>query len=416
MRITILTNEYPPHIYGGAGVHVEYLTRELAALEGSRHQVDVRCFGDQHSSQDNLTATGTPPAPELPAAADRRHRKVLDPLFRNLLQAGSLERTDLVHAHTWYAHFAGCLARHLHKAPLVLSTHSLEPHRPWKAEQLGTGHDFTVWLERTSYTTADGIIAVSRAMKRDVCDLYGVDPHKVRVIHNGIDTSEYAPRQDPEVPAKYGLNPARPYVLFVGRITRQKGLTHLLRALKHLRQETQILICASSPDTEDIARETDRLMAEARALRGLNLVWVKEMVPRADLAHLYSQARVFVCPSVYEPFGIINLEAMACGTPVVASRVGGIVEAVADGRTGLLVDLEPAPGDSEPRDPEGFSLRLARGVNTLLDDRELCRRMGREARQWTVDHFGWEVIASRTLDFYKELVAEHARHRGQTAP
>jgi alpha-maltose-1-phosphate synthase len=404
MRISILTNEYPPHVYGGAGVHVEYLTRELILAEGGRHQVAVHCFGEQDVAKDNLRVQGTRAGAEVPGA-DRRHAKIFDPLQRNMLMAGALDRPEIVHCHTWYTHFAGCMARELHNVPLVLSTHSLEPHRPWKREQLGSGYDLTTWIERTAYQNADGVIAVSAAMERDVVSLYGVRPERVQVIHNGIDVREYRPVEDREVLARYGLDPEKPYLLFVGRITRQKGIVHLLQALRHLEEGVQVMLCASSPDTEEIGRETETLVAEARR-SGVAVAWERDMVPRADIVPLYSQAAAFVCPSIYEPFGIINLEAMACGTPVVGSKVGGIAEVVLHGKTGLLVPFAPTGGgDPSPRDPDKFASDLAATVNLLLLDPAMREEMGRAARKRVVESFGWDVIAAQTLLFYQDLVS-----------
>jgi alpha-maltose-1-phosphate synthase len=404
MRIAILTNEYPPHVYGGAGVHVEYLTRELARADGGRHQVEVLCFGGQDLVRSNLSVRGVGPGVTIPRA-DPHHAKVLDPLQRSILMAGGLDKPDIVHCHTWYTHLAGCMARELHGAPLVLSTHSLEPHRPWKREQLGTGYDLTTWLERTAYRTADGIVAVSASMERDVVSLYGVSPERVQVIYNGIDVEEYRPTEDRGLLSRYGLDPDRPYVLFVGRITRQKGIVHLLQALRHLEESTQVMLCASSPDTEEIAKETESLVAQARR-SGVAVVWERDMVPRADIVPLYSQAAVFVCPSIYEPFGIINLEAMACGTPVVGSKVGGIAESVVHGTTGLLVPFAPrGRTDPAPLDPEKFASDLAAAVNLLLLDPTMRRDMGLAARKRVVEHFGWDVIAAQTLLFYEELLS-----------
>ncbi|MFP4516600.1 MAG: glycogen synthase [Desulfovibrionales bacterium] len=410
MRIAILTNEYPPHIYGGAGVHVEYLTREIARLDGGAHQVEVLCFGDQKFSKDNLRVRGV--APEaLVQSGDPRHSKVLVPFQQNLQMAGMLEKTDIVHCHTWYTHLAGCLIKQLHNVPLVLSTHSLEPHRPWKREQLGSGYDATTWMERTAYRNADGIVAVSASMERDVVTLYGVNPDRVQVIYNGIDVQEYAPVHAPEVVARYGIDPDDPYVLFVGRITRQKGIVHFLRAARYLENGTQILLCASSPDTEEIGRETQRLVEEVRA-SGIRISWIRDMVPRKDIVPLYSHAAVFVCPSIYEPFGIINLEAMACGTPVVGSKVGGIAEAVLHRRTGLLVPYEPAGhGDPGPRDPKKFASDLGAGINLLLQNTELREEMGRNARARVVESFGWDVIAGQTLEFYAQLISTRERRQ-----
>jgi starch synthase len=404
MRIALLTNEYPPHIYGGAGVHVEYLTRELARLDEGRHQVQVLCFGHQELHQRNLTVQGVR-GPSVPSAGDPRHQKILDALGRDLNMAGLVAAADVVHCHTWYTHLAGCLVRQLCGARLVLTTHSLEPHRPWKVEQLGTGYHASTWVERTAYQNADGVIAVSEAMRADVQALYGVVPHRVRVIPNGIDLEQYRPTHDISVLDRYGIDPDRPYLLFVGRITRQKGILHLVHALPLIRSPVQAVLCAGAPDTEDLGREMAEQVERARAATANPIRWVRQMVPRPDLIPLYSQAAVFVCPSVYEPFGIINLEAMACGTPVVASAVGGIREVVVPGETGLLVPFEPrGEGDFEPRDPARFAQDLAEAIDSLLADPARRARMGQRARERVERSFSWTSIARRTLDFYRDLV------------
>jgi alpha-maltose-1-phosphate synthase len=312
MKVTILTNEYPPHIYGGAGVHVEYLTRELARLDDRAHRIEVFCFGDQKVDEENLAVRGIE-APVTIAAQEARHIRFMDTMLRDLVMAGRVDlEADVIHCHTWYSHLAGCLARQLTGAKLILTTHSLEPHRPWKVEQLGTAYNATVWIERTAYRNADGVIAVSEAMKEDVQSIYGVDPDRVRVIHNGIDPDEYRPRPDPEVLARHGVDPDIPIVLFVGRITRQKGILHLVRAIRALEPGMQVVLCAGAPDTPEIANEMATLVEEARREARVPIVWLPEMLSKEVVITLYSHAGVFVCPSVYEPFGIINLEAMAC--------------------------------------------------------------------------------------------------------
>jgi glycogen synthase len=409
MRIALLTNEYPPHVYGGAGVHVEYLSRELAAAEGGAHHVDVLCFGEQHETRGNLRVRGVAPDVRFPAQ-DPRHARLLDALVRDLAMVGVVEAPDVVHCHTWYAHLAGCLARPLTGAPLVLTTHSLEPHRPWKVEQLGSAYHATAWIERTAYENADGVIAVSEAMKGDVQTLYGVAPERVRVIHNGIDPEEYRPRPAPATLRRLGIDPEVPIVLFVGRITRQKGILHLVRAIRHLRAGVQVVLCAGAPDTAEIAAEMTALVQEAKRDAAAEVVWVPEMLPKEEVISLYTHAAVFVCPSVYEPFGIINLEAMACETPVVASAVGGIPEIVVPGETGLLVPFEAEGGGSpEPRDPEAFSRALAAAVNELIDAPDRRAAMGQAARARVLARFSWRHIAALTLEFYRELVE---RRRG----
>jgi starch synthase len=401
MKITVLTNEYPPHIYGGAGVHVEYLTRELARLAGGEHRLEVFSFGDQRVEEGNLRVEGVAPEVQL-SAQDPRHAKLLDTLQRDLIMASKAGPSDIVHCHTWYTHFAGCLVKQLQGAKLVLTTHSLEPHRPWKVEQLGSAYYASSWLERTAFQNADGVVAVSKAMKRDVNELYGVPLEKVRVIPNGIDPNEYKPTLNEEVLTRYGVDSSQPYVLFVGRITRQKGILHLANALKHLPEGTQVVLCAGAPDTKEIEAEMAELIETARA-EGANVVWVREMVPRSDLVVLYSHAALFVCPSVYEPFGIINLEAMACETPVVASKVGGIPEIVVPGETGLLVPFE-AGEDFEPKDPEAFARDLAAAMTELLKDPERRDAMGKASRKRVEERFSWAAVAHETLEFYRSLL------------
>jgi glycogen synthase len=405
VRIALFTNEYPPNVYGGAGVHVEYLSRELARADGGAHHVDVLCFGTQNETRGNLRVRGVAPALRFDAQ-DPRHAKFLDALLRDLAMAGAVESPDVVHCHTWYSHFAGCLARPLTGAPLVLTTHSLEPHRPWKVEQLGTAYHASTWIERTAYENADGVVAVSKAMKADVQSLYGVAPERVRVIHNGIDPDEYQPRHDPATLRRLGVDPDVPIVLFVGRITRQKGILHLVRAIKYLDRGMQVVLCAGAPDTEGIAAEMTALVAEAKRETATAIVWIPEMLPKKDVITLYTHAAVFVCPSVYEPFGIINLEAMACETPVVAAAVGGIPEIVVPGETGLLVPLEAEGGESpEPRHPDSYSRGLAAAVNDLMADPERRVAMGKASRKRVLEHFSWTHIAQVTLDFYRELIA-----------
>lgn len=405
MKIVVLTNEYPPNVYGGAGVHVEYLTRELAALEDEAHDVQVFCFGEQEKVQGNLRVQGITPDFELPYQ-DERHVKFLDAMARDLIMAGSIDEADILHGHTWYSHLAGCLAQQLTGGELVLTTHSLEPHRPWKAEQLGTAYRGSSWIERTAYENADGVLAVSDSMKEDVQSLYDVDPERVEVIHNGIDVDQYRPRPDPSVLREYGVNPDEPYVLFVGRITRQKGILHLVEAIRHFDPGIQVVLCAGAPDTEAIGEEMEARVEAAREETDNRIVWIAEMLPREDVITMYTHAAVFVCPSIYEPFGIINLEAMACETAVVASAVGGIPEIVVPDATGLLVDVHPAGEDDvEPVDPQGFSRRLAEGVNVLMADPDRRAAMASAARVRVEEQFSWRAIAKETLEFYKSLLA-----------
>ncbi len=403
MRIAILTNEYPPNIYGGAGVHVEYLTRELIRAERTNHTVQVLCFGEQHERSSSLVVDGVTAETSI-TTRDPRHAKFFDTMLRDLRMAGALEDVDVVHCHTWYTHFAGCLVKQLTGAKLVLTTHSLEPHRPWKVEQLGTAYNASSWIERTAYQNADGVIAVSQSMREDVHDLYGVPHDKLRVIHNGIDLNQYRPTPDPEVLKKHGIRTDQPYILFVGRITRQKGIIHLVEAIKHLTPGVQVVLCAGAPDTPEIGREMAEHVEVAQRRTENRIVWIPQILPKEEIIPIYTGASIFVCPSVYEPFGIINLEAMACGTAVVASAVGGIKEVVVQDRTGLLVPFEArSETDFEPVQPEQFSRDLAAAVNRLLAEPAKLEAMGRRARERVEHYFSWTSIARFTLDFYFEL-------------
>ena len=406
MRIGILTNEYPPNVYGGAGVHVEYLTRELAALGNA---VEVVCFGKQVEDDGSLHVRGVEPPISLPAH-DPRHTKLFATLLQDLLMSGTLAGVDVVHCHTWYAHFAGCLVKQLQGVPLVLTTHSLEPHRPWKVEQLGTAYNVSSWIERTAYENADGVVAVSESMKSDVHELYAVPPDRIRVIHNGIDLRQYRPTPNPDVLRQYGIDPAIPFVLFVGRITRQKGIIHLVNAIRHIHAGVQIVLCAGAPDTPEIGREMTEAVERARAHSPHRIVWIQEMLPKDKVIAFYTHAAIFVCPSVYEPFGIINLEAMACETPVVASAVGGIPEVVEHGDTGLLVTPEAISStEADPRHPEQFSRDLAAAVNVLLDDPDRRAEMAKKARARVERQFSWSSIAQQTLEFYSFVCASPRR-------
>ena len=406
MRIAILTNEYPPNVYGGAGVHVEYLTRELAALG---HAIHVLCFGDQREERDNLRIEGVQPPGEI-SAQDPRHAKLFATMLQDLVMSGKLADVDIVHCHTWYTHLAGCLGKYLQDVPLVLTTHSLEPHRPWKVEQLGTAYHVSTFIERTAYQNADGVVAVSQSMQRDVRDLYGVAAERIRVIHNGIDLQQYRPAPDPGTLRQFGIDPDVPYILFVGRITRQKGIIHLVEAIQYFHPGAQVVLCAGAPDTPEIAREMTEAVERARAQSAHHIVWIREMLPKDKVITLYTHAAIFVCPSVYEPFGIINLEAMACETPVVASAVGGIPEVVEHGETGLLVRLETtSSSDVEPRHPAQYSRDLAAAVNVLLDDPELRGSMAVKARARVEEEFSWSSIARQTAEFYADIASRDAK-------
>ena len=397
-KVTLLTNEYPPNVYGGAGVHVEYLSRALA----NHVTVDVRCFGDQRVDKGRLRVRGYPAWGEAKTDTDPRFGGALDAFHRSLAMAKDTIDADIVHCHTWYTDMGGVIASRLWDVPFVLSIHSLEPLRPWKVEQLGNGYHLSTWMERTAMEHADAIIAVSRETREDVLRLFDVQPARVHIIHNGIDPMEYKPTGKADVLERHGVDPGRPYVLFVGRITRQKGIIHLVDAIPELDPDLQVVLCAGSPDTPEIGREMETRVAEASAGRS-GIRWIQEMLPRADVIQLYEHAAVFCCPSVYEPFGIINLEAMACETAVVASAVGGIPEVVVPGETGLLVDLKLEPGTFQPADPKAFAAGLAAAINTLARDPERCRRMGKAGRRRVLEHFSWDSIAETTLDLYRSL-------------
>lgn len=398
MKALFLTNEFPPCVYGGAGVHVEYLSRELAHL----CQVEVRCFGDQEVTEGQLTAHGTG-LDTTGWTCPPNLKSVFGALQRNLHFNTQKIDASVVHLHTWYAHFGGILAKLNYGVPMVLTVHSLEPLRPWKREQLGHGYDFTVWLERTAIEMADAVIAVSEETKADVQRLFHVDPHKLHVIHNGIDPEEYKPTMNDDVLRKHGIDPSLPFVLFVGRITRQKGIIHLVRAIQHLDPGFQVVLCAGAPDTPEIAEEMKFAVSEAQRTRP-GIVWIPAMIDLAEKIVLYSHAAVFCCPSIYEPFGIINLEAMACETSVVASAVGGIKEVVIDGETGILVPVEQqTESPFEATDPARYARDLATGINKLMGDPALRDRMAKAGRKRAADHFSWKSIARKTLALYKTL-------------
>lgn len=400
-QVALFTNEYPPYVYGGAGVHVEYLSRELSKLV----PVEVRCFGDQAVDDPRLRVRGYGPWPGAKEDTDPRFGGALDAFGRSLAMAKDTLDAGIVHCHTWYTDMAGFLAKRLWGVPLVLTTHSLEPLRPWKVEQLGNAYHLSAWMERTSIQDADAIVAVSNETRADVLRLFDVDPARVHVIHNGIDLDQYRP--DPAVDhlLGYGIDPDRPYVLFVGRITRQKGIIHLVNAIPDIDPTLQVVLCAGAPDTPEIGAEMASRVAEVSATRA-GVTWIREMVPREAAIQLYSHAAVFCCPSVYEPFGIINLEAMACHTAVVASAVGGIPEVVVPGETGMLVDPWIRAGTFDPEDPAGFSRELAAAINRVGLDAGLRERMGRAGRRRAEEHFGWAAIARRTLALYASLAGE----------
>ena len=408
MRVDLLTKEYPPFIYGGAGVHVNELAKVLRPLADVR----VHAFGGPREpgtegADDGVT--GYPEIAELDGA-----NAALRTFGVDLEMAQGTEGTDLVHSHTWYANLAGHLAGLLHGVPHVISAHSLEPLRPWKAEQLGGGYALSSWAEKTAYEAASGIIAVSNGMREDILRCYpAVDPERVKVVHNGIDLEAWKHPQDQEADAaaaatlkRLGIDPDRPTIVFVGRITRQKGLPHLLRACEQLPEDVQVILCAGAPDTPEIKAEVEGLVARLREKR-TGVVWIEEMLPRPELIAVLAASDVFVCPSVYEPLGIVNLEAMAVVLPVVGSATGGIPDVIVDGETGLLVPIEQVQdGTGTPIDPDRFEADLAERLTTLVTDTEAAKAMGQAARRRVEEHFAWEAIAQRTMDVYNWVLAQ----------
>ncbi|HTG52859.1 MAG TPA: glycogen synthase [Candidatus Tectomicrobia bacterium] len=399
MKVLFLTNEYPPNIYGGAGVHVGYLSRELAKTM----PVEVRCFGNQRIEEGNLRVIGFDvdtsnfTCPKPLRSAFGAVRRCTDFNTMNI-------DADLVHCHTWYTHFGGILAKKNYAIPLVITVHSLEPLRPWKREQLAGGYDFSLWVEKTALEMTDAVIAVSNETKADIERLFDVDPARVHVIHNGIDLEEYYRVHSTAALKRFHIDPTKPYLLFVGRITRQKGIVHLVRAIDSMDGDFQIVLCAGAPDTAEIAAEMNEAVTKAKSKRD-GIIWIEEMVDRKTAIELYSNAAVFCCPSIYEPFGIINLEAMACETAVVATAVGGIKEVVVDGETGFLVPLEQMKETPfEPLNPGKFSRDLAARINRLMQDRQLREKFGKAGRKRAEKDFSWSAIARETEELYAALV------------
>ena len=400
MKALLLTNEYPPNVYGGAGVHVEFLSRELAQLM----DVEVRCFGEQHADEGRLRVRGYPEPNDMTAPSYLR--PVFGAMARDVAWAGADVDADVVHCHTWYSHLGGILASRGYGIPLVITVHSLEPLRPWKREQLRGGYELSCWVEQTALGMADAVVAVSRGTRADILRVAPVRPERVHVIYNGIDTRLYRPVAEKDALQRFGVDPSRPIVLFVGRITRQKGIVHLARAIPSIDASAQVVLCAGAPDTPEIAAEMEEAVADAQRQRG-NVVWIQEMLPREAIIQFYSHATVFCCPSIYEPFGIINLEAMACGTPVVASAIGGIPEVVTDGVTGVLVPVEQQDvAPFEPLDPPRFSADLAAAINRLLADADLRQRMTQTGRERIEREFAWPAIAGQTAELYASLRRE----------
>ena len=401
MKALFLTNEYPPYIYGGAGVHVDYLSRELSKLI----DVEVRAFGDQKLQSDGLRVAGFGPG-----ANGFDCPKSLQSVFGAVRRCTEFNTTaidaDVVHCHTWYTHFGGILAKLNYGIPLVVTVHSLEPLRPWKREQLGGGYDFSCWVEKTALEMADAVIAVSEETKTDVLRLFNIRSDRVRIIYNGIDPDEYKPATTTAALQKYGIDPEIPFVLFVGRITRQKGIVHLVNAIKHITPGFQVVLCAGAPDTPEIAAEMKAAVEAARAAYSGKVIWIEEMVDKPTVRELYTRAAVFCCPSIYEPFGIINLEAMACETAGVASAVGGIKEVVVHGETGYLVPLEQmAECPFEAVNPAQFSRDLAARINELLADPAKRTAFGQAGRKRAAEKFSWRAIAAQVRDLYAELTS-----------
>lgn len=387
MRVGILTREFPPDVYGGAGVHVEHLVAALRAGDLGV-DVDVHCFG---------AARNGAVAHEVPAEL-RSANLAVQTLATDLSMVDAVSSCELLHSHTWYANFAGQYGAMLYGVPHVISAHSLEPRRPWKAEQLGGGYRISSYVERTAYEQAAAVIAVSGGMRADILDCYrDLDPAKVQVVYNGVDPAVYTPTRDPSLLTRHGIDPDRPYVVFVGRITRQKGVLHLIRAARDLPEGTQLVLCAGAADTPELGAEVAAGVAELQAAR-TGVVWIEQMLPKEDVVALLSHARVFCCPSVYEPLGIVNLEAAACATAVVASDVGGIPEVVADGSTGRLVHYDESDG-------AGFEAGLTAALTGLIEDPELADRLGRAGRERAVAEFGWPAIAEHTAALYAAVLS-----------
>lgn len=407
MKVLFLTNEYPPRVYGGAGVHVDYLSRELCAL------MDIRVFAFGKHDLPNRPScpwvTGFDYDPNR-FNCPQHLKSVFGAIARCLdFNATAIEPDmEVVHCHTWYSHFGGILAKLMYGIPMVLTVHSLEPLRPWKREQLGRGYDFSVWVEKTAIEMADAIIAVSRETRDDVLRLFNVKPERVHVIHNGIDPDEFRVVTHREALTQHGIDPDKPYVLFVGRVTRQKGIIHFLHAVRHFDLGFQTVIVGGAADTPQIEAEMKQELAALRRHRS-DVFWLNQISDRDVLIQLYSHAAVFCCPSIYEPFGIINLEAMSCETPVVASAVGGIKEVVVHGETGFLVPLQQqTEAPFEPINRDQFAADLARRINQLMGDPELRGKMGRAGRQRVLEHFSWRSIAEQTKALYEQVIAESA--------
>jgi len=400
MKVLQFTKEYPPNVYGGAGVHIEYLSRELSKLM----EVEVRCFDELNIDLEHLKVTGFTATTKNEITVDKKIASLLKTLSTNINMNLDDVEADIIHCHTWYSHFSGILAKILYRKPLIITAHSLEPLRPWKREQLGNGYDLSSWIERTAIEMADAIVAVSEETKEDLLKYFNLDENKVKVIYNGIDLEEYAFTEKKEVLEKYGIDSSLPYVLFVGRITRQKGIIHLVNAVKYLEKDIQVVLCAGMPDTDEIAKEMKDKVDEMNQAKQ-RIIWIPEMLPKAEVIQLYSHATVFCCPSIYEPFGIINLEAMACNTAVVASAVGGIKEIIVQHETGILVPLEQeTTAPFEPVDGERFANDLATAINRVVSDNEMRKHMELKSRERVEELFSWSSIALQTKKLYESLL------------
>lgn len=396
----MLTNEYPPNVYGGAGVHVDYLTKELKKYL----KVHICCFGKQNIISKDFSVKGFESVLKKVERFDVKAGKALDALSINLQMLNEFTKdVDIVHTHTWYTALGGVIAKILYGMPHVLTTHSLEPLREWKKEQLGSGYNLSSWVEKVAIQGADGIIAVSENTKSDIIRYFGVAPEKVKVIYNGVDLNEYHHVKTAQALKRYGVDEEIPYVLFVGRITRQKGIIHLVNAIEFIDRKVQIVLLAGAPDTKDIAFEMKEAVNAAKRFNK-NVIWIDKMLPKNETIEFYSNARVFCCPSVYEPFGLINIESMACGTPVVATKTGGIVEVVEDGKCGFLVPIEQRAKNHEPRNPRQFSKALAEKINLLIKNDQLRERFSIYGRKLVEKKFSWEGIGRQTFEYYRSVM------------
>lgn len=400
MKIGIISKEFTPYIYGGAGVHVGSLVDEFT----KKHQVEVRCFGDQKINQKNLLVTGFAGCPTIEKPEFKKHRNVFDAQSISLKMATKKMNADLVHCHTWYTFYAGFLMKKLYKLPLIVTMHSIEPLRPWKREQLGNAYDLSCWMEKIAVENADKVIAVSDDMKINILRCFNISPAKVEVIYNGINAQAFKKTLTTAVLKKYHIPENKPYILFVGRITRQKGLIYLLKAFEYLNKDVTLVICAGSPDEKIIYDEITQTIKKLKN-KGRKIIHIENFLKPVELKEIYSHAKVFVCPSIYEPFGIINLEAMACEVPVVASAVGGIPEVVVPEETGILVAFKSVSEiDHSPRNPFNYAYRLSEAIDLLLKNPVKAKKMGQMGRKVVLKNFTWQAIAEKTIKLYKKTI------------